>query len=72
MLGITIDVYKTNRTTDPKRGPCTDPGHIHTEWPFAHSGSSFVQTNMYIKYLVQISQTLNELFQVHSGVKTIL
>jgi hypothetical protein len=31
MLGITIDVYKTNRTNDPKKATSTEPGHIHTE-----------------------------------------
>jgi hypothetical protein len=43
MLGIDIDVYKTNRTNDPKKATNTEPGRIHTECPFAHSGSSFVQ-----------------------------
>jgi hypothetical protein len=44
----------------------TEPGHIHTS---DHLLTQVTHLYKYIKYLIAISQTLNELFQVYSWAK---
>jgi hypothetical protein len=46
-----------------KEATSTEPGHIHTS---DHLLTQVAYLYKYIKYLIAISQTLNELFQVHS------